>query len=321
MDFEVRAEAHVRPRHGLRSSIRGTPLSDAERAALRAKAAYEGCPHHERNPGDFGLIPPAAPRPDKTLCDEARIHQRAMADALFATAIDRGLVSEANTPDGFPKQLWVVDDNDQVFEAMQAVERFIDAVEARLVVRVPEERELLELRDELRTELAPELQGGLAGADVIISALRNSQTTVDLKWAASTRAPVSANELPWQRGARVARELRQRMSIRSGPLSKDAFEPSDLSCRRSSITERFRAAGCRYSSIGSPSWMRTCAARRWSSWAKRGGMSCSGVRNQRTFSPRLQASWTSDAPMREDSLPRTLLSHLNAGILDWGGLS
>lgn len=99
-------------------SIRGTPLSDAERAALRAKAVYEGSPHHKRNPGDFGLIPPAAPRPDKTLCDEARIHQRAMADALFATAIDRGLVSEATTPDGFPKQLWVVDDNDQVFEAM-----------------------------------------------------------------------------------------------------------------------------------------------------------------------------------------------------------
>ncbi|HEY5961197.1 MAG TPA: hypothetical protein VIV60_31785, partial [Polyangiaceae bacterium] len=72
--------------------------------------------------------------------------------------------------------------------------------------------------------VAPDLQGGLAGADVVISALRNSQTTVDLKWAASTRAPVSANELPWQRGARVARELRQRMSIPSGPLSKDAFE-------------------------------------------------------------------------------------------------
>jgi hypothetical protein len=154
----------------------------------------------------------------------------------------------------------------------QAVERFVDAVEARLVVRVPDERELIELRDELRAERgnaqvatecklqalagldpgsvseewvrttqaimaragasaveeilagAPELQGGLAGADVIISALRNSQTTVDLKWAASTRARVSANELPWQRGARVARELRQRMSIPSGPLSKDAFE-------------------------------------------------------------------------------------------------
>lgn len=176
----------------------------------------------------------------------------------------------------------------------QAVEKFIDAVEARLVVRVPEERELIELRDELRAErgnaqaatecklqalagfdpgtapeewiqaaqalmaragasaveeilaVAPELQGGLAGADVVMSALRDSKTTVDLKWAASTRAPVSANELPWQRGARVARELRQRMSIPAGPLAKDAFEQligAHLPLPRSAWTGRGQLLG------------------------------------------------------------------------------
>jgi len=99
-------------------TIRATPLTEAEKAVLRARAAYEGSPHHKRNPGDFGLVPPSAPRPDKTLCDEARVHGRADADRLFRRAIEHGLVSEATAGDGLPKQLWVVDDHGQVFEAM-----------------------------------------------------------------------------------------------------------------------------------------------------------------------------------------------------------
>ncbi|MEZ5583130.1 MAG: hypothetical protein R3F37_10525 [Candidatus Competibacteraceae bacterium] len=37
---------------------------------------YGGNPEHKRNPGDFGLTPPASPRPDKTLCDGAHIFKR-----------------------------------------------------------------------------------------------------------------------------------------------------------------------------------------------------------------------------------------------------
>ena len=99
-------------------TVRGTPLTENERSKLRSMAAYEGSPHHKRNPGDFGLTPPAAPRLDKTLCDEAGIFKRAVADTLLAKAIDRGLVSEAIAADGLPKQLWAVDDTGQVFEAM-----------------------------------------------------------------------------------------------------------------------------------------------------------------------------------------------------------
>jgi hypothetical protein len=36
-------------------------------------ARYGGNPEHKRNPGDFGLIPPSNPKPDKSLCDEAGI--------------------------------------------------------------------------------------------------------------------------------------------------------------------------------------------------------------------------------------------------------
>ena len=98
--------------------LRATPLSDEERTFLQKNATYEGSPVHKRNPGDFGLTPPAAPRPDKTLCDEAGITHRSVAVALLARAIEHGLVSVSTESGGFPKQLWALDDDGRVFEAM-----------------------------------------------------------------------------------------------------------------------------------------------------------------------------------------------------------
>jgi hypothetical protein len=34
---------------------------------------YTGNPEHKRRPGDYGLIPPIAPRPGKTLCDTVKV--------------------------------------------------------------------------------------------------------------------------------------------------------------------------------------------------------------------------------------------------------
>ena len=104
-------------RRATQRNIRKEPLSAEERAMLR-NAVYEGSPLHKRNPGDFGLTPPAAPRPDKTLCDEANITMKAQATSLFALALERGLVSEEATHGGFPKQIWVVDEGRRVFEAI-----------------------------------------------------------------------------------------------------------------------------------------------------------------------------------------------------------
>ena len=101
-----------------RRTMRATPLTDRERKFLRDHAGYEGISYHKRSPGDFGLTPPAAPRPDKTLCDEANITRRDLADALLAQAIAGGLVSDGEGGPGFPKQLWAVDEHGQVFEAM-----------------------------------------------------------------------------------------------------------------------------------------------------------------------------------------------------------
>lgn len=99
-------------------TIRSTLLSESERAFLRDRAAYEGSPYHKKNPGDFGLTPPAAPRPDKTLCDEAGVLRKEVSERLFQKAIDGGLVSETVANEQFPKQLWVVDEEGAVFEAM-----------------------------------------------------------------------------------------------------------------------------------------------------------------------------------------------------------
>ena len=79
-------------------------------------AAYEGSPNHKKNPGDFGLTPPAAPRPHKTLCDEANVTSLAEAKRLFRLAITRGMVGDKSVG-SFPKNLWVVDGS-VVFEAM-----------------------------------------------------------------------------------------------------------------------------------------------------------------------------------------------------------
>lgn len=97
--------------------IQTEPPTEVERELLKS-AQYEGSPYHKRNPGDFGLTPPARPRPDKTLCDEAGILSKAAAEELFRVGIERGLVSEARTTGGFPKEFWVVDDEGNVYEAM-----------------------------------------------------------------------------------------------------------------------------------------------------------------------------------------------------------
>jgi hypothetical protein len=101
-----------------RPKLRATRLSEAEKEHLRRVVSYEGRAYHKRNPGDFNLTPPAAPLPDKTLCDEAGITRRADALELLELAIEGGLVSEHEAPGGLPKRLWVVDAGGRVFEAM-----------------------------------------------------------------------------------------------------------------------------------------------------------------------------------------------------------
>ena len=97
-------------------TVREAPLTEAQREFLRQQARYEGSPLHKREPNNFGLIPPASPRPDKTLCDEAGVFDKRVAIALFERAVTVGLVSAKDKVEGFPAQMWVVDDDGRVFE-------------------------------------------------------------------------------------------------------------------------------------------------------------------------------------------------------------
>lgn len=72
---------------------------------LAERVRYTGSPYHKRNPGDFGLTPPARPRPDKTLCDGINLYRKAEVQALLISGIQRGLVSE-QTRGGFPQNVW-----------------------------------------------------------------------------------------------------------------------------------------------------------------------------------------------------------------------
>ena len=84
---------------------------------LASKACYRGNPVHKRNPGDFRLDPPARPRPDKSLCDEAGVTCREIAQGLLEEGMRRGLVDGFVKPKGFPKHVWAVA-GDVVFEAV-----------------------------------------------------------------------------------------------------------------------------------------------------------------------------------------------------------
>lgn len=79
-------------------------------------ARYAGNPEHKRNPGDFGLDPPRAPRPGKSLCDSAGIFRRSEALALLKTGLGKGMFS-LQEREGWPQNVWAVTENGEPVEA------------------------------------------------------------------------------------------------------------------------------------------------------------------------------------------------------------
>ncbi len=77
---------------------------------------YGGNPEHKQNPGDFGLTPPASPRPDKTLCDAIAIFKWRQALDLLKRGVQRGLIS-MRFVGKFPQNIWSVTDGGVPVEA------------------------------------------------------------------------------------------------------------------------------------------------------------------------------------------------------------
>jgi hypothetical protein len=84
---------------------------------LAARVGYGGNPEHKRNPGDFGLTPPAAARADKSLCDAVRVLQRAQAVRLLRAGIRRGMISKSGSGSGFPQNVWSMTEDGAPLEA------------------------------------------------------------------------------------------------------------------------------------------------------------------------------------------------------------
>ena len=96
------------PRRTFNPKRRIAEIEDSERlTGLVQSVKYGGNPQHKRNPGDFALVPPSQPRPDKTLCDAAGITSIKEATRLLREGARRGLISEQTRAD-FPQNIWAV---------------------------------------------------------------------------------------------------------------------------------------------------------------------------------------------------------------------
>lgn len=84
--------------------------------ALAGAVVYCGNPAHKKNPGDFGLTPPAGARSSKSLCDVAQIFEKAVAQRLLQEGARRGLVS-TQFRGGWPQSIWAVTEQGVVLEA------------------------------------------------------------------------------------------------------------------------------------------------------------------------------------------------------------
>ena len=83
---------------------------------LAHKVKYGGNPEHKRSPGDYGLTPPASPRPGKMLCDGQRPILRPEAQTLLEAGLRKGMVS-VQCRDNWPQNVWALSEAGEVFEA------------------------------------------------------------------------------------------------------------------------------------------------------------------------------------------------------------
>ena len=91
-------------------------FADHDLAKMVKTVEYTGKSDHERNRGDFGLTPPAGPRPGKTLCDTAEILRKEQALALLKKGLKLGTIGKPDK-NGWPRRIWAVANNDAVLEA------------------------------------------------------------------------------------------------------------------------------------------------------------------------------------------------------------
>ncbi|MCI5138721.1 MAG: hypothetical protein D3922_09980 [Candidatus Electrothrix sp. AR1] len=84
--------------------------------SLVEKVQYGGNPEHKKNPGDFALTPPSAPRPSKSLCDAVQIFSRKVAVGYLRDGLKKGMMS-CQMKGRWPQNIWAVTDAGEPLEA------------------------------------------------------------------------------------------------------------------------------------------------------------------------------------------------------------
>jgi hypothetical protein len=69
----------------------------------------------------------------------------------------------------------------------------------------------------------PDLPDSVKSASRVIEAMRNSTTTIDLSFAEELHATRRAGEHPWERGARLAAEVKDHMKLGGGVVSNESL--------------------------------------------------------------------------------------------------
>jgi hypothetical protein len=105
-----------RTRFNCKRKIAETPPPKEALKLLEKEVRYGGKPEHKRNSGNFRLSPPARPRRDKSLCDEAGIFLRSRALELLRAGVRRGLIS-AWDGTNYPQNIWSMTEDGIPLEA------------------------------------------------------------------------------------------------------------------------------------------------------------------------------------------------------------
>lgn len=109
----MRKRRGFNPKRRIESAER---LSAAQKQALANSVNYGGNPEHKRSPGDYGLTPPSAKRPSKTLCDAKGAFPKEMALGLLRAGVAKAMVSVQRVG-RFPQNIWAVGDDQEPYEA------------------------------------------------------------------------------------------------------------------------------------------------------------------------------------------------------------
>ena len=89
---------------------------------MATKVTYSGNPEHKRNPGDFALTPPSAPRPDKTRAIWRVFGQNPRLCRSCVAACSTRLISVQRRGE-FPQNIWAVTSEGIPFRTLSSTTR------------------------------------------------------------------------------------------------------------------------------------------------------------------------------------------------------